>query len=190
MISAVLKEETKRLHAQTEKSLNAKRIFSADFRVNEYVEILQILYTSHLVLENLLENISDPTLRTFCKSYYNALHPQIKKDLEYHDATLEQDTVLKTIDTNDLNALGILYVLKGSSLGGKYIYKQLQDTSEEKFSIQFYKASSSQSLEEWKTFCDALEDLDLSPEETNQVVDGAKLAFKTFIQAGSEIKKT
>jgi len=189
MISSLLKEETKRLHAETEKSLNAKRIFSADFRVDEYVEILRILYRSHIILENQFDNISDPNISQFVSKQYTPLHPLIKKDLEHYKAALGQDTILQTIDTNDLNALGILYVLKGSSLGGKYIYKQLEDSSDNNFSVQFYRASSSQTLEEWKTFCESLEHLDLSPEEANQVVDGAKLAFQTFIQASSEIKK-
>jgi heme oxygenase (biliverdin-IX-beta and delta-forming) len=188
MISTILKEETKRLHAETEKSLNAKRIFSADFRENEYVEILRILYRSHQVLENQLDSISAPSLAAFYRSHYSPLHLLIKKDLAHHDSSIESDTILQTIDTNDLNALGILYVLKGSSLGGKHIYKQLRDNRGGEFSLQFYKASSSQTLEEWKAFCESMEDLDLSPEETDQVIDGAKLAFTTFIQASAEIR--
>ena len=71
-------------------------------------------------------------------------------------------------------------------MGGKYIYKQLQDSA---FSTQFYKTSSSLSIEEWKCFIASLDDLDLSPQETKQVVDGAQLAFKTFIQASLDIRK-
>jgi len=189
MISTTLKEETKILHAETEKSLNAKRIFSPDFTVQEYVHILNILYMAHIALENKLENISNPNLLKFYKEHYTPHYPLIKQDLENLNAHTIGNNFSYGIKINDLNAIGVLYVLKGSSMGAKFINKQLEETTAQwpQFSGEFYKASSSQSMEQWKTFCTSLESLDLNPEEINQVVDGARFAFKTFIRASKEI---
>lgn len=189
MISVLLKEETKQLHAETEKSLNAKRIFSDDFTAEEYKGILSILYSAHFILENRLEKISDPTLSEFYRKYYQPHYPLIKKDLDHLDAEVINDKSKSGLDISDLNCLGVIYVLKGSSMGAKYINKQLEKTTAQwsSFSGEFYKYSASQTMEEWKAFCTSLDTLNLSSEETEEVVEGAREAFRTFILGSKTI---
>jgi len=138
-------------------------------------------------LENHLDDISDADLYKFYKAHYIPLHPLIKEDLHNLNATVKENNFID-IKINDLNAIGVIYVLKGSSMGAKFINKQLEETTMRwpNYSGKFYKVSSSQTMEEWKDFSISLESLDLNTEETNQVVDGARLAFKTFIRASKE----
>lgn len=189
MISAILKEETKSLHTETEKRLNAKRIFSEDFTVQEYVKILQVLYIAHLLLEKQLENIRDPHLFRFYQKHYTPHTHLIKKDLENLHAFAKPKTPINTQEMNDMNALGILYVLKGSSMGAIYIHKQLQETARRwpHFSGKFYQTSASQTIEDWKNFCSSLETLGLTSENVNEVIEGARLAFKTFIDSSAVV---
>lgn len=186
MISENLKEETKFLHAETEKRLNAKRIFSEDFTIQEYQQILQILYIAHEILEQQLENIITPNLNKFYKDHYTLKYPLIRKDLEKLKASVKAYQLPPSKGLNDLNALGILYVLNGSSMGAKYINKQLQgyEIKWSNFSNEFYKASASITLDEWKNFCYSLDSLGLNANEIEQVIEGAKYAFNTFIDAG------
>jgi len=189
MISELLKEETKSLHAQTEKSLNAKRIFSPDFTLEEYQEILCILYAAHVALESRLDTIKDPLLFEFYQKHYQPQYPLIKKDLDHLGATDSAKGYVTKFNITDTQAIGVIYVLKGSSMGAKFINKQLENTTAEwpRFSGEFYSVSASQTMEDWKNFCSSLENLNFSRKEIEEVVEGAREAFRTFIRSSEEV---
>ncbi|KEO75063.1 biliverdin-producing heme oxygenase [Anditalea andensis] len=191
MISATLKEKTKQLHAETESSLNAKRIFSLDFSLPEYINILQALYIAHMSLESSLGLIMATYDKCELKKHYTPLSHHLQKDLEELAISTTRLSLISLKDINPLNGIGILYVLNGSSLGAKHINKRLREIYVQwpVFSGQFYEASSGQTIEEWKAFSTILDSLVLNPEETNQVIEGAEVAFKTFIKASKEIGK-
>ncbi|WP_116106130.1 biliverdin-producing heme oxygenase [Lewinella sp. IMCC34191] len=79
-------------------------------------------------------------------------------------------------------ALGILYVLEGSSLGGSIIYRKLREnsalTAGEPFS--FYRNQADWGLQQWRSLAKVLDSVELSEAEMEEATRSAQDTFDRF----------
>ena len=92
------------------------------------------------------------------------------------------------------HAVGSLYVIEGSQLGGSIISKRLKNMIKEglltKVSSHFFEGEGKKVWETWAKFLQLLESIQPSPEERDQVLESASqtfLAFEGWIKVCDEL---
>jgi heme oxygenase len=80
---------------------------------------------------------------------------------------------------NEAWALGCLYTLVGSTLGGKVIHRQLDYLFPSAAGRSFFAGNASDG-ERWREFCDRLEAFGAEQESLTPLVEGAHFAFQQF----------
>ena len=123
MLSVKLKEETKHAHLQTEK-LIIPSIKSLDLN-NSYLQLLYIFYGYFKPVEEKIEQYLSPNVVSDIAERRKA--GTILKDMEFVGAKSKPSLCdqLPAIE-NAAEALGAMYVLEGSTLGGKHICKMIE----------------------------------------------------------------
>ena len=82
---------------------------------------------------------------------------------------------------SDAEALGALYVIEGSTLGGQVIMRSLQGTDFEAGATRFFDAYGPRTGAMWKAFCAALEAFGVArPQDVPFVLAGARRCFGAF----------
>jgi heme oxygenase len=179
MLHQQLREATGPAHAMLEKKLirNIVSITSID----DYVELLKLMYGYYLPVEIKLEN------------YYSQLTPDIvnrrKSSSILHDISIfapDENDIMLYEDTPSIDsyasALGALYVLEGSTLGGqiilKMLLKQLNLTDKKGFSFFYGYGENTQLM--WEKFTDVLKG-DFSNAEKIELIKSANGTFNAFI---------
>lgn len=76
-------------------------------------------------------------------------------------------------------AVGCLYTLVGSTLGGKLIYRQLDYLLPTPAGRSFF-AGTAQDGSRWREFCDRLEAFTAEPGSLTELTEGAHFAFRHF----------
>jgi len=120
------------------------------------------------------------------KHYLPRLH-LLAEDLKNLQASLvlEEKEDLNFRLENVFQAFGALYVLKGSTLGGKFIHQQLEKNAAEwsKDALRFYGFEKEKVMENWQAYLADFNSLEFTDEEQEEVVKGAKDTFNVFIEA-------
>ena len=168
-LHSLLKEATAVLHGEVDlklsKNLNGRR--------DGYPVFLRIMASAILPLEDLLTAknaaafVTDWPLRS--------RSAELKADL----AALGLEPYVEAIELPDFgeaHALGIMYVLEGSRLGGRVILSRLAGGS---------KALPTRFLSHghgrlWQSFLSQLEMSDAAQRHTEKLVEGATFAFRRF----------
>jgi len=193
MICEFLKQATSQYHTEAEKQLGAMRIFDNNYSRDEYIKLLNILYTAHFGTEIPLSNFE--MLDFKISEIYTQKHPFIKNDLTKMVGYSDTNTPIFTI-SNIYQAIGVLYVLKGSEMGALMISKQLHKTfaNQDNISTDFYSYNSN-IFNIWRDFCDTLDSLILSITDkenidnaNEQILEGAKNTYMYFIKCSLDYK--
>jgi heme oxygenase len=182
MLSTDLKRNTENIHRQAEKVMVGwlKRIRSLE----EYVEFLNWLYAYYGPLEDSIKTqlTSDnfPDIERRCRA------GALLQDMEATGIYLPAPEICRDLPVIDNygKALGALYVLEGSTLGGRVIAgMMLRQLRSEKF-LSYFNSYGNETAGMWQSFKDLLEipttlawkeDILLSARETF-------LTFKTWIE--------
>jgi heme oxygenase len=182
MLAEQLKKDTLQSHQQLEKMLvgRMKAIRSQE----DYVKLLQLFYTYFGGLETLIDQyidtneLSDYTERRKAKALANDI-----ETLGGHPMSKASGENLPQIK-NKLQAYAALYVIEGSTLGGKIISKmiaqQLGISNGE--GLSFFNGYGDDTETKWGSFKDALNKLPKSSEEDKLVIDSANETFEKFKQ--------
>lgn len=178
-LSEQLKKATKQNHQQLEKLMVA-RLRSISSR-SEYVKLLQIFYSYFGGLEDKInEYIGEDQLPDFkerrkTESIGNDIKSMsglIPKKAKEHDLP---------IIANHLHALGALYVIEGSTLGGKIISKMMtkQLGLEDKDGLSFFNSYGDDTEKMWSTFREILNRFQASS-DTEPIIHSANDTFLKF----------
>ncbi|MBO9560687.1 MAG: biliverdin-producing heme oxygenase [Caulobacter sp.] len=98
--------------------------------------------------------------------------PALERDLETLDAEDRSDAPLAA-PTGRSEALGFLYVLEGSTLGGRVIDRQLRLRGLSPEGLSFFEGYGEATGARWKAFCAVLERVD----DKTAAARGARSAF-------------
>ncbi|TVQ66481.1 MAG: hypothetical protein EA373_13360, partial [Oceanospirillales bacterium] len=163
-----LRHHTQALHSQLDGHRLLKVLIQNDLSKKEYTESLKALYTPQKSLElNLVAALS-----IYFPSYqYSLRYPFIEKDLIQLNEQPADNPILELNISNPSMALGILYVLEGSKLGGRYILRCLSD---KQLPTAFFQSAINDQTSGWKGFTEltAIKNI-----EEEQVVSAAKVGF-------------
>lgn len=179
MLLQRLRSDTKEAHQALEK-LIIPRIKNIQNN-NDYIELLELFYGYFKPIENLLDkhlgNNEIPEYSNRRKS-----ESLIKDILAAGGApSLKTCNVLPAI-TNAKEAIGAMYVLEGSTLGGKIISKMIMQclslSSDE--AISFFTGYREDSDRMWSSFTAALNACTNNPEEQHRIAQAANDTFIKF----------
>lgn len=176
MLSAQLKEKTKTEHQQLEVKVIA--IIKNIQAEADYIQLLQVFAGFFGKLEQAIEQYIDRWVITdYDKRRKTAL---LHADLAaLNTSALVAKPVLPEI-TSNLQALGALYVMEGSSLGGPHISKMIAARLPGLNAFSFFKGYGEDTLPMWKNFQQAIDNLQLSPAEEQLLVNSARYTFVAF----------
>jgi heme oxygenase len=181
MLSEKLKENTKTAHIELEKVLVQK--IKAIRAVDDYLEILVYFYRFFAPLEKAVfpqfkETLPDATKRR--KAAW------IMEDIQFFKPSCQPiHSPLSNPGITSLpQAIGALYVMEGSSLGGQVICKmvaQKLDVSQAE-GFNFFSGYGEETLPMWDNFKKYIDNRSWDPEKENEVIDAANRTFELFRQ--------
>lgn len=179
MLSEKLKEETKQNHQILEKALvgNLRSIRNKD----GYIDLLKMFYGYFGGLEKSIEQHVDSNLLpdnderrkiAFIADDIEALGGQVPTKAEGND--------LPRIESH-LEALGALYVIEGSTLGGKIISKMMeQQLGFNGIGLSFFSGYGDRTEEMWNIFKEKMDAQAENPEQEAVVIAAANETFLKF----------
>lgn len=179
MLSEKLKEQTLTNHQQLEKKLvgQLKAIRSKE----EYANLIKLFYGYFGGLETRINSVLDA--KQFPDSADRRKTDALANDLTYLGAavpTKAEGDALPDIYTH-LQAVGALYVIEGSTLGGKIISKMMQQQlGLEHDGLTFFQGYSDRSNQMWDTFKDMLNSQAQNPEQEAVIIAAANETFLKF----------
>jgi heme oxygenase (biliverdin-IX-beta and delta-forming) len=191
-VMSLLKSETAAVHRQLERNRFLFRLFQTDFSIQEYRQLLCKFYGFFSAIE--------PLIFTNLNAVANqALAHRTKSELIVMDLSLLEmdETNFKTISKCEelplLNSfarqMGALYVLEGSTLGGRIISKRLKDQFGETIvnKMNYYQSYGENLILEWTSFQNFMaEHFDDKEDEISEVVNAA---IETFLCLDSWLEK-
>jgi heme oxygenase len=179
MLSEKLKEETKQNHQILEKALVGK--MKAIRSVEEYANLLTFFYSYFGGLETLIDTTIDTA--QLPDSHQRRKTQAIADDIISLGGTVPQKATGQALPriTDHLEALGALYVIEGSTLGGKIISKMMQQQLNlgEK-GLSFFTSYGDKTEAMWESFKDALNQQAQNPEQEAVVIAAANQTFLKF----------
>jgi heme oxygenase len=180
MITDQLKKETLTAHQQLEKLL-VYRIRSIN-SVEKYIALLKIFYGFYQPLEGLME----PLIHKEIIPDYDERRKSaaLLEDIRH---LLQEDTRVILCPqppaiTNTGAALGALYVLEGSTLGGAIIAKMIRTkiSGLPGESLRFFTSYGEQTTEKWAAFRQALNAWATTQQQKEAIIFGANETFQQF----------
>ena len=172
-----LKTETAVSHKKLESLPISSCILSPDMKINDYAHYLRLMYDVHYDLEqNIFPLLVDLEID---------LNDRTKKHL------IEQDLnflgFLQTLPTPVFNtqnlsipfALGIFYVVEGSTLGGRFILKNLETIKglDQGNGVAYFTGYGNKTGSQWKSFLNFLTNYEEQFNCKNEIIEGATYAF-------------
>jgi heme oxygenase len=187
-IMAHLKIATQQQHLQTEQVYSMKRLFADDYTLAEYSQHLQKMYGYFSVIDPfILQILRSENLQHF--SFNSFKQTWLKQDL-YHLGLSENDLAIlpqisvPTYINTPSQALGVCYVLEGSSLGNQVIFKQLSQHFAEIAAdkLRFYQGHGQQTRSKWQQFGELLNHqfANAEPIEIQAAITAAQVTFDSL----------
>ncbi|WP_415328531.1 biliverdin-producing heme oxygenase [Chryseobacterium sp. MMS23-Vi53] len=176
MVSEYLKQNTAEYHDAAEKLFNSEKIFNKTFTLEDYKKIIGTNYLMLLHSEDKIFNqLSDKFSEKLQLGDRKKL-PLIERDLA--SLALESQSISHELDfTNENEALGAMYVIEGSTLGGNVIAKQLSKTEGfDDVTFNFFGCYHENTGPMWKNFKEVL-DTEVAEENYAEVLSGAKKLY-------------
>lgn len=178
MLSEILKTQTSVNHLLLEKKLIG---FMRTIRTEaDYARFLSLFYGYFGALELSINTSLDVSIIPDYESRRKT--EALKIDLgilNNNDLKLAASEVLPVIE-NHLQSLGALYVIEGSTLGGKIISKMIKDQLQtELLAITFFSGYGDESASMWNTFKQILDGI-TQPDDISVIVESANATFQKF----------
>lgn len=181
MLSEKLKEKTKTAHIELEKVL-AQKIKSIR-NIEDYLEILAYFYRFFNPLEKAIFSQLKGTLPDVAQRRKTEW---ILEDLDYFRPSRPAiSPYLNTPDiNNNIQAIGALYVIEGSTLGGEVICRMVSQRlgvyPEPGF--KFFSGYGEDTAQMWEDFKNFINSKSWTPEEEDEIINTAGYTFGSFKQ--------
>jgi heme oxygenase len=169
----MLKAETKEAHRQTEKAMMTR--MRGIKNLEDYQKFLKLLYEFYKPLEEQIEKHVD-------SSHIPDLKLRRKASLLVSDisAPVTEEIDSPIAITSLSKAIGSLYVLEGSTMGGVIIAQMLQKSlKQDQIPVSFFRAYGDKPADMWMKFKEHVRLLGKQL-DTSEVLEGAVETFNTF----------
>ena len=170
-----LKHETAEAHAKTEEILSPK--LSSIKNYDDYACILKMFYGFFFFLEDSVQSYIRANILPDIGERRNSKF--ILKDLEAISSSTKQLAICNAVPEirSIAQALGALYVMEGSTLGGRMISKMLMKNTFVVFNdsnLNFFSGYKEQTGNRWKSF---LTVVDKYEEDADEIIASANETF-------------
>lgn len=181
MITDILKLNTRQYHDEIENKLKSNRLFDGTFTQEDYYKMLLVNHQFIKVYEDQILSLLHEEDIEFLKQLNFKKLELIEKDLAELHLEPYKSTVVNDLE-NRAQALGALYVIEGSMLGGMVISKQLKKYPELAESSFNYFGHYGHDLGPiWKAFVNYLNSNVTAQDQQLEVLNGAIKAYQTLI---------
>lgn len=178
-LHARLKSETASLHDQIEAQSPMKRLMSPDLTQAEYARALGLFWDIYDELEPALQN-NQELLAALPDLNQRGKLDSLKNDLRALGHTVSSERAQS--ECSYARALGTMYVLEGSTLGGQVITKNLRRHAFiGDHNLQFFNHYGAETMNFWRAFLNVL--AQANPSLDDEIVESAKNTFKRFAAA-------
>lgn len=174
-----VRQQTRIEHSKLDSLPISLAITSDDVTITQYGNYLQLMYSVVSEIENhvypLLENIIQDLAKRLKLGW-------IENDLQKLNIDVPQNAqVFKFGSTNKSFALGIAYVIEGSTLGGRYMLKNITKNLalDQENGASYFSGYDNLTGLRWKNFISDMES-HLTLENREEVVSGARFAFQSI----------
>jgi len=179
MLSAQLKTFTGDAHASLEKKIiqKLKTISSSE----DYYRILSLFYGYYFELEKLITAFLDTNILSDFEQRRKS--EALVQDIQSLSQPTEHLALCADLPQigNGFQALGAMYVLEGSTLGGQVISKMIADRVElPENGLSFFEGYGPHTHRMWASFIQKLNELQLNAEDQEQLLEAANNTFKKF----------
>lgn len=183
MLSTNIKEATKTAHLQLEKKVIEK--LKAIRSNADYAEFLKYFYLYFSQIEQAIAPYISPQLLPDYSERRNSSY--LKNDIEeLGGLTGEAAAIALPVIQNQLQALGALYVMEGSIMGGSIIVKMLEKGGITK-GISFFTGYGEATGQKWGIFTAVMNSAAASPEDEAIAIEAANQTFSRFGDVFNEI---
>ena len=181
MISEELKEKTLFEHHTLEEKMNSGKIFTGDFTLEDYEQMVEFNYrffnnfedeVFDLIPANIAEDLNLSERRKF---------PSLQKDADDLGLNISDEIAHEQI-MNFAQSMGVLYVMEGATLGGNVMKKNLKKIPEfADLKFHYFGIYGLSTGEKWQQFKEILNKNIHSGEDREQCLIGAKTAFNYLL---------
>ncbi len=179
-----LKQGTETLHREVEKSNLAKYILDHSITLELYKKLLIQNYHSYLTIEEQLgQNIAvvNDNLQSFIDTEKS---DKLWRDIKGISSFAQELNPIETnfFITSEAEAIGALYVIEGSMLGGLLISKHLQQCESLQLikTHHFFKSNPKNSMKRWKNFSETVNNIKFSDGDREKAIVSAQKSFLIF----------
>ncbi|SUJ10375.1 Heme oxygenase [Sphingobacterium spiritivorum] len=178
MLNEQIKEATKQGHQELEKTVVYK--LKAIENNADYADLLKHFYVFFSGIEQQIDHLLPESLKPYYAVRRNASH--IAQDIEALGGSLtELPSVVLPPLHNATQAIGALYVLEGSIMGGPYIVKMLQQRGIET-GFNFFNGYGEQSHQNWAKFTGIINTEVTELSAIEEAITAAQQTFSSFGQ--------
>ncbi len=187
MVALRLKTETKPYHESVEQFAHSNKIMDHTLSLDQYRELIISQYQLHQALEDRMAQVLSPAQKTELEFDQRRKIDFLAQDMglvapdSLHENAAELVAQYQITDLYD--ALGAMYVLEGSTLGGAVIRRELAknpNIANQVADFHYYGCYGSLIGERWKNFLGLLNAWADTDEKQDAVVQKAKDTFKLF----------
>jgi heme oxygenase len=181
-LSEVLKTKMAPLHETLDHAPLLSEVMSPALTLSDYAKLISKMTACFKTVElAILENGGAEIFKNY---FYDSRIEVLRTDQASLNADeTEAKNLMPTFSHPQSAAVGMLYVLHGSSMGGTFIAKKLKDKVPEN-ALHFY-SQSEKFIPGWKKFKEKLDDPNSHLSESS-VIAGANFAFGTFSEIFNE----
>lgn len=172
-----LKNRTSFAHRQLESLPISASILSPDLKIADYAHYLSLMHDVHKSLQDRIYPLLSNIISDLKERKKTNL---IENDLSY--LNYKKDNIVPVFNNQEISipfALGILYVVEGSSLGGRFILKNIEtiprlDTQN---GVSYFTGYGNKTGSYWKAFLNALTAYETDFNCADEIIEGAVYAF-------------
>lgn len=183
-----LRSRCKAAHESMEGSARLSRLLEPGLGKLEYLEILTCFWLSFKSLKTFLDDAITDT-----QPFARFIGPGCRlRELETDLRCLggrapDLPSERLSLGASRYSALGCLYVVMGSTLGGRVVDKALSQSGHDNIRCarHFFGAQPSERLAIWQDFLHELESVPLAPSVEEQIINGAILTFSYLTETFS-----
>ena len=171
-ILSALRARTTDAHRSLEEHTDSGKITSGELSLREYERLIRWQTSAHQHLEPGLAADAD----------YASRLPALRRDLVLLQLDEPSPPPLPSEPLDDVDRIGLRYVLEGASLGGAVILKALQRTPalQHLDDFHFFAYQKEHGLPQWRTWVQGLRDRDFSDADIERATARAQWGFGVF----------
>lgn len=197
-----LKTETRDLHAHAESRVLQRKIAQGTVDRDCFSAYLGQLYHVHRSLESALAESGDrvPAIRPVATADRMRV-PDLERDLAFFEVDHDQLQageaasrfalqIEETMKSNPVALLGALYVLEGSTNGGRFLARTLrQSWGLDRDGLAYFDPYGDEQPQRWAAFRRDMDEASLAADQQEAIIDMARSTFRAIAEVSDEVSQ-